>query len=84
MDMLSMLINARIMDVDGDEIGEVIGIHIAIGKLWIMVDIEGIEVEDGEDPDGGEKEDIPEGDASKPEFPKIVAMKDKKKDGTNG
>lgn len=83
MDMLSMLMNARIRDVDGDEIGEVIGIHIAMGKMFISVDME-LDDEDGEDPDGGEEEDIPEGDASKLEFPKIVAMKKVGKDGTNG
>jgi hypothetical protein len=62
MDLLSMLMNARIRDMDGDEIGEVLGVHIAMGKLYITVDME---LDDGdEDPDDGEKEDIPEDDAS--------------------
>lgn len=81
MDMLSMLMNARVMNLDGDEVGEVIGVHFAMGKMSITTDIESSE---DEDPDG-EKEDIPEDDASKMEFPKIVAMgKKAKKDGTNG
>ena len=85
MDLLSMLMNAKIRDMDGDNLGDVIGVHIAGGKLWVSVDIEGIEVED---PDDGEKDDIPEDDASKMEFhPKLVAMSKgagKKGDGTNG
>ena len=56
MDMLSMLMNARIKDMDGDEIGEVLGVHIVMGKLYITVDME---LDDGEedDPDGGEEVD---------------------------
>lgn len=85
MDLLSMLMNAKVRDMDGDEIGDVIGVHIAGGKLSVTIDIEGIEVED---PDDGAKDNIPEDDASKTEFPKLVAMgkavKRNKKDGTNG
>ena len=56
MDLLTMLMNARIKDMDGDEIGEVIGVHIAMGKRYIAVDME---LDDGEedDPDGGEEVD---------------------------
>ena len=82
MDLLSMLMNARITDMDGDEIGEVFGVHIAMGKLYITVDMELDDEE--EDPDDGAKDDIPEDDASNQEFPKIVvAMKKAKKTGTN-
>ena len=82
MDMLSMLMNSRIMNLNGDEIGEVIGVHLAMGKMSITTDIESSE---DESPDDGDKEDIPDDDASKMEFPKIIAMgKKAKKDGTNG
>ncbi len=58
MDLLTMLMNARIKDMDGDEIAEVIGIRIAMGKLYITVDME---LDDGEyeedDPNGGEEID---------------------------
>ncbi len=57
MDMLSMLMNAKIRNMDGDEIGDVIGVHIAGGKMVISVDDEiEIEVEE-DDPDGGEEVD---------------------------
>lgn len=82
MDLLSMLMNAKVRAMDGDEVGEVIGVHLAMGKLSITIDIE---LDDIEDPDDGAKEDIPDDDASKQEFPKIVAMGKKiGKDGTNG
>ena len=56
MDLLSMLMNAKIRDVDGDEIGDVIGVHIAGGKMIVTVD-DDLELEDGDDPDGGEEVD---------------------------
>jgi len=81
MDLLSMLMNAKVRDVSGYEVGEVIAIHLAMGKLCVTVDIE----LDNEDPDDGEKEEIPEDDASKMEFPNIVAMGKKVgREGTNG
>ena len=81
MDLLSMLVNAKIRDLAGDEIGEVVGVHITGGKLLVTVDTDG---EDEGDPDDGTKEDIPEDDASKQEFPNIVVMgKAPKKEGTN-
>ncbi len=54
MELLSMLMNARITDMAGDEVGEVIAIHIAMGKLYISVDTM---LDNGEedDPDGGEE-----------------------------
>lgn len=58
MDLLSMLMNARVTHMDGDEIGEVVGINIAMGKLYIMVDTDPNDEEgDGDDPDGGEEID---------------------------
>ena len=85
MELLSMLMNAKITDMDGDEIGEVIGVHIAMGKLNITMNVE-LDDEEEEDPDDGAKDDIPEEDASKQEFPRLAAMgkNSKKKDGTNG
>ncbi len=56
MDMLSMLMNARIKDMDGDDIGEVFGVHIVGGKLYVTMDT-GFENEEEEDPDGGEEID---------------------------
>ncbi len=85
MDLLSMLMNAKIRDMDGDEIGEVIEVQICGGKLEIMMDLISVDLEDEEDPDDGAKDDIPENDASKQEFPKLAAMgKRVTKDGTNG
>lgn len=83
MDLLSMLMNAKVRDMDGDEFGEVIGVHLAGGKLSITIDVE-LDEEDA-DPDDGAKDDIPEDDASKLEFPRLAAMgKKPKKDGTSG
>lgn len=59
MDLLSMLMNAKVKDVQGEDVGEVFGVHIAGGRLVVTVDVE---VEYEEDPDGGEEEDIPEDD----------------------
>ncbi len=81
MDLLSMLMNAKARTVDGSDLGEVIGVHFALGRMAITIDL-GLE---DEDPDDGEKEDIPEDDASKIEFPRIVAMsRAAEKDGTDG
>ena len=81
MDLLSMLMNAKVRTVDGSDLGEVIGVHFALGRMTITIDLE---LED-EDPDDGEKEDIPEDDASKMEFPRLAAMGKKVgKDGING
>lgn len=56
MDTLSLVSNAKIKDLDGDDIGEVVGIHYINGKLHITVDTE-LDFEDGDDPDGGEEID---------------------------
>ena len=83
MELLSMLMNAKVCDMDGDVFGEVVGVNFAGGKLEIMVDVE--MDDEGEDPDDGAKDDIPEDDASKQEFPRLAAMgKKPKKDGTSG
>ena len=85
MDLLSMLMNAKVCDMDGDIFGEVVGVNLAGGKLEIMIDVE-LDDEEDEDPDDGAKDDIPEKDASKQEFPRLAAMGKKvtKKSGTDG
>lgn len=84
-DLLSMLMNAKIRDMDGDVIAEVLGVHFSAGKLSLTVDIEGYDEDEDEEPDDGAKDDIPEDDASKIDFKNIVAMKkaSKKKTGTD-
>jgi hypothetical protein len=76
MDLLSMLMNAKIRNMDGDEIGDVIGIHIGGGKLVVTVDDEiELDEEDGDDPDGGEEiEDEDELDNTE-EVPKPVPLR---------
>lgn len=59
MDLLSMLQNAKIKDIDGFEIGIVVAVHISGGKLTLVVDPE---LDDEIDPDGGDEEDVPEGE----------------------
>jgi len=76
MDMLSMLMNAKIKDVDGNEVGDVFGVHITGGKMFVTVDIDTDDEE--EDPDGGERKDPPE--IEEGGFPKIVRHV---KEGTN-
>jgi hypothetical protein len=80
MDILALLSQAKINDMDGVELGDVMGIHFVAGKMIITVNMNWND--ESEDPDGGEKEDIPEDDVSKMEFPKIVAMGQKV--GVNG
>lgn len=63
MDLLSMLMSARVCDVDGDVFGEVVNINISGGKLEIMIDVE-LDRDEEDDPDDGAKDDIPEDDAS--------------------
>lgn len=58
MDLLSMVLNARLLDMEGNEVGEVIGIHIAMGKLFLSVDLELADEDHGGGPDGGEE--VPE------------------------
>ncbi len=74
MDLLSLLIQARVCDIDGALIGEVLEINITAGKLEIMIDAEADDDEDEEDPDDGSKEEIPEDDASKAATPKLRAV----------
>lgn len=56
MDTLSLVSNARVKDLDGDDIGEVVGIHYVNGKLYITIDTE-IDFDGEGDPDGGEEVD---------------------------
>jgi len=56
MDTLSMLSNAKISDMDGDDIGEVVGVHFVNGKLYLTVDTE-LDLESETDPDGGQEID---------------------------
>ena len=63
MELLSMLMSARVCDVDGDVFGEVVNINISGGRLEIMIDVE-LDDDEDEDPDDGAKDDIPEDDAS--------------------
>ena len=76
MDLLSMLMNAKIRNMDGDEIGDVIGIHIGGGKLIVTVDME---LGDGEyeedDPDGGEEVDDEHELDKTEEVPKPVPLR---------
>ena len=76
MDLLSMLMSARVCDVDGDVFGEVVNINISGGKLEIMVDVE---LDDGEyeedDPDGGEEVDDEHELDKTEEVPKPVPLR---------
>ena len=80
MDVLSLLSQAVVKDMDGVELGRVIGVHFVAGKMMVTINMTVFE-EESDGPDDGEKEDIPEEDASKMEFPNIVAMS--KKTGAN-
>ena len=62
MDTLSMIMNAQITDMNGEAVGSVISVHIVGCKMFITASMEYESEEDGDD---GEKEDIPEDDASK-------------------
>ncbi len=75
MDMLSMLMNARIKDMDGDDIGEVFGVHIVGGKLFVTMD-SGLGYEEEGDPDGGEEIDEEERELDNTEeVPKPVLLR---------
>ncbi len=80
MDIMSMLMNARIIDEDGDEIGEVVGCTINGAKMILATDIAiDMDIEFTEDdPDGGEEvdeDDIKdeEGEKKQPAIVKLVA-----------
>ncbi len=61
MDVMSMLQNAKVRDMEGQDLGEVFGVSIVGGKMMLTIDIEVVgEFED--DPDGGEEVD---GDAER-------------------
>ena len=80
MDVLTLLSQAQVNDMEGVELGDVMGIHFVAGRMVLSVNMTIFDDEE-DDPDDGEKEDIPEDDASKIQFPKIVAMG--KKTGTD-
>lgn len=61
MDIMSMLQNAKVRDMDGDEIAEVFGVSIIGGKMMITIDIIGELDYDEDDPDGGEEIDEDDG-----------------------
>ncbi len=76
MDVLSMLVNAKIKDMDGDDIGEVVAVHYAGGKLYLSVDTDFESEGEGDDPDGGEEveEDERELDNTE-EVPKLTPLR---------
>ena len=57
MDVLTMLQNARIKDMDGNDMGDVIGVCIFAGRMVVTSNAELIDSDDG---DGGSKEEVPE------------------------
>lgn len=56
MDLLSMLQNAVVIDLNGDELGNVVGVNITGGKLVLEINVEG-EEENGDGGEGEEDED---------------------------
>ncbi len=84
MDVLTLLSQAKVKDGDGVELGDVTGIHFVDGKMEVTINFSLFDDDDEEDdPDDPEKEDIPEDDASKTQFPRIVSAKGKRT-GTDG
>ena len=78
MDLLSMLQNAVIIDLNGDEVGAVIGVNIVGGKLTLEINVG--------DEGGGEEEDEdeevdPEAPAGPIKFGKIRNYEKEKDDG---
>jgi len=62
MDIMSLLMNAKILDEDGDEVGEVVGFTIRGGKMLLSTDIDLDLLYDEDDPDGGEEIDTDDDD----------------------
>lgn len=58
MDLFSMIQNAMITDVDGNELGGVEAVHVIGGKMILLLDVHISGYID--DPDGGEEEPVPE------------------------
>ena len=56
MDIMSMLASAQVTDMDGNELGDVVAIHIVGGKLLLTIDFD-IEDFEVDDPDGGQEVD---------------------------
>ena len=63
MDIMALLSQAKVNDMDGVELGDVMGIHIVAGKMVVSINMTILDDDDDDDPDDGEKEDIPEDDA---------------------
>ena len=61
MDLFSMIQNATITDVDGNELGVVEAVHVLGGKMTLLLDVQVSGYTD--DPDGGSEEPIPEADS---------------------
>jgi len=59
MELLTMLQNAKIRDIDGNDMGDVIGVCIFAGKMVITSNAD---LTDLVGDDGGSREDIPVGD----------------------
>ncbi len=71
MDMMTMIMNAKITDMGGEEVGDVVSIHIVGCKMFITANM-GYDIE--EDGDDGEKDDIPEDDASKASLAEVISL----------
>jgi hypothetical protein len=74
MDILTMLTQAKVNDINGVALGNVQGIHFVAGKIVLTLDLNLMRFieEDEDDPDDGEKDEIPEHDASRLGAPKLV------------
>ena len=59
MDLFSMIQNATITDIDGNELGTVEAVHVLGGKMTLLLDVH-ISGYMEDDPDGGLEEPIPE------------------------
>ncbi len=76
MDTLSLVSNAKIKDLSGDDLGEVVGIHYMNGKLYITVDMELEDDDEEDDPDGGEEIDEDEEELDNTEeVPKPIPLR---------
>ena len=70
MDLFSMIQNAMVTDIDGNELGEVEAVHVIGGKMTLLM---GVQISGYmDDPDGGLEEPIPEEIADDPTPLKVV------------
>lgn len=70
MDLFSMIQNALVTDIDGNELGSVEAIHVFGGKMTLLMDVQISGYMDG--PDGGAEEPIPEETIDNPIHLKMV------------